>query len=164
MSTINRNVGALINQTARATNTKLAAAPSTIMGQKGFNAASNVDRRLVKNGDMQNFAIKMITTQLRYQTPLDPVDIKSMLESFLQMFSMEAMSSIKNSFDNWNKKQESDPLQKASSLLDKRIIYNDNRLQIDQETSEDPNSVAKQSALIFADDNIDVNQKMELEI
>jgi flagellar basal-body rod modification protein FlgD len=139
----------------------LAGASSAVSGGAMNSDATKSDSygRLVKNDKMANFAIKLITTQLKYQTPIDPVDSKSMLESFLQMFSMEAMNSIKNSFDTWNKQHKSDQLNSASTLLDKRIFYKENSLHL-----SDSDLTGHKSSLLFLDDNIDLNRKMQLTI
>ena len=77
----------------------------------------------------RNAFLKLFTTQLQNQNPLDPVKNEAFIAQLAQFSTLEATSSMSNSLDKFVNDQRSETLMRGASLIGKNVFTEDGSFQ-----------------------------------
>ena len=86
---------------------------STALNANGANTESELDRQAF---------LKLFTTQLQNQNPLEPVKNEAFIAQLAQFSTLEATSSMSNSFSNFIDEQRAQNLTRGAALIGKKVF------------------------------------------
>ena len=89
-------------------------------------AASLVNGSVPKQSDLdRNAFLKLFTTQLQNQNPLEPVKNEAFIAQLAQFSTLEATTSMSDSLSNFVNEQRSQDLMQGASLIGKKVFMQD---------------------------------------
>jgi len=105
------------------TTTSQPALPSGIVRFEDYTAKKKLTPQSTEMG--QNQFLTLFTTQLKNQTPLDPMKNEAFVAQLAQFSQLEATTAMKNSLDSMVSSMKSDRMLAGSSLIGRKVAVPD---------------------------------------